>query len=372
VTNLREVEAAIKDPLTLLTRADRAWMRRVVAQSVPDPGTKSMAEIEALSPRDRLRFRDQRTRLLRMLPLMETTVAKTVMTQLRVIAASAIANDDQHQQDVPILDGEPGVGKTMLLKSHAVEQMHALAVARSIKLEEGTAAPVGTYRPVVFVHLRGPMTARDLVRLVCDELGWPTDSNPMPVFERAIQRCGVQVIMIDEIQHVNFDGKTGRHVHNVIRWMSNCGLRVIIAGTDADSVLNGVGAADVEVAARNSRGRWIRIDVPRLHVVTEEEHENWLALVDALESRLRLAATPNEPGWLADQFGDYLFARTQGYFNALVLLINSAAAFAMDNGTEVIDRQTLDAVTLEYEVERQRSQRIAAFDAGLPRYTWAS
>ncbi|GIT78476.1 hypothetical protein LLS1_01450 [Leifsonia sp. LS1] len=349
--------------LQLLTARDREWIDEVFATNVPDPGTCTPEQLEVMELRVRERYRMQRTRYLRMMPLLETPVVTDVMSRLRLMANSAI-DSDMHQQDILILNGEPGVGKTMILRTHAGDEIRRLALHRSLALEDGHAPPLATFRPVLYVHLRGPMTRFDLMRLLCDALSWPSDTNPQRGLERAIQQCGVQLIIIDEIQHVNFDGKTGRDVHNIIRWMSNFGLRVILAGTDVDWVLNGAGTPAVEVAARNSRGRWIRVEVPKLEVSTRQQKENWLDLVYAFECRLRLANAPTSDGWLTDQFGLYMYARTQGYFNSLVLMINLAAAYAIDTGSETITRTMLDSIDLEYEVERQRVQRMALFDAG--------
>jgi hypothetical protein len=350
--------------MQLLTDTDRAWISEVFADAVPDPGRVTTAQLAAMSPRERERFRIRRTRYLRMVPLLETGVVNDVMGRLRLIANSAIRSD-LHQQDIPILNGEPGVGKTMMLKTHAAEEMRRLALHRSLDLEDGVAESLATFRPVVYVHLKGPMTPYDVIRLICDELGWPADRNPQRAFEHAVSKCGVQLVIIDEIQHVNFDGKTGRNVHNIIRWMSNFGLRVLLAGTDIDWVLNGGGTPAVEVAARNSRGRWIRVDVPKLEIDTRAQLDTWLDLIYSFETRLRLAAAPSEEGWLADAHGTYLWTRSQGYFNSLVLLINLAAASAIETGVETIDRAALDNIELEYEVERQRLQRMAMFDAGV-------
>ncbi|WP_314138521.1 ATP-binding protein [uncultured Plantibacter sp.] len=353
------------DPNELLTAEDRAWISDVYADDVLDPGRVTPAQLAAMNARDRERYRMQRTRYLRMVPLLETSVVRDVMGKLRLIANSAIRSD-LHQQDIPILNGEPGVGKTMMLKTHAAEEMMRLALHRSIELEDGTARALTTFRPVIYAHLKSTMTRYDVIRLLCDELGWPSDRNPQRAFERAVARCGVQLVIIDEIQHVNFDGKTGRHVHNIIRWMSNFGLRVVLGGTDADGVLSGVGAPAVEVAARNSRGRWIRVDVPKMEIGGRRELTAWVDLIFSFESRLRLTQAPLEEGWLADNFAEYMWARTQGYLNSLVLLINLAAATAIETGAETIDRKILDSVELEDEVERQRPQRMAKFEADNP------
>ncbi|NUU06436.1 ATP-binding protein [Leifsonia sp. C5G2] len=358
------LQAATADHLDLLTPTDRAWISEISADHVLDPGRPTGAALASMNRRQRERFRIGRTRFLRTMPLLETPVVTDVMGRLRLLAHSSVRSD-LHQQDIPILNGDPGVGKTHIVRTHAAEEMSRLALHRSIDLEDGNADPLVVFRPVLYIHLRGPMTRHDLLRLLCAELRWPSDRNPQVAFETAIKKCGVQLIIIDEIQHVNFDGKTGRDVHNIIRWMSNYGLRVILAGTDIDWVLNGAGSAAVEVAARNSRGRWIRVDVPKLEIGTTAQRDAWLDLVYAFENRLRLAHAPSEDGWLSDGFGMYMWARTQGYLNALVLLINLASAHAIDTGQETINRKILDSIDLEYEVERQRTQRVALFDNGI-------
>jgi hypothetical protein len=348
--------------LELLTKRDRLWAEDVLAETVLDPGRISFDKLAAMNMRDRERYRMRRTEYLRMMPLLETEIVADVLGRLRLLGKASIRSD-LHQQDIPILNGEPGVGKTMIVKTHAAEEMRRLAFQRSIDVEDGRAEPLGTFRPVVYAHLKGPMTQHDVIRMLCDELSWPTDRNPQRAFERAISVCGVQLVIIDEIQHINFEGKTGRNVHNTIRWMSNFGLRVVLAGTAVEWVLNDGGIPAVEVAARNSRGRWIHIEVPKIEV-DRGRIDDWLDLVYAFESRLRLVNQPAEAGWLANTFGEYMWARTQGYFNSLVLLVNLAAAQAMESGRETIDRSTLDSINLEFEVERQRPQRMAMFDSG--------
>lgn len=351
-----------EDPHQLLTVADRDWISDVFADRVPDPGRITRKQLTAMNERERERYWIQRTRYLRMVPLLETNVVTEVMGTLRLVANSAIRSD-LHQQDVPIVNGEPGVGKTMMLKTHAAEEMQRLALHRSLDLEDGVAEPVATFRPVLYIHLPTAVTQYDVLRLLCNALGWPADRNPQRAFERAIAQCGVQLVIIDEIQHVNFEGKTGRHVHNIIRWMSNYGLRVVLGGTHIDSVLNSTGTAAVEVAARNSRGRWIRVDVPKMEIARPRQLNSWLNLIYSFEERLRLTSAPTEAGWLADAFGTYMWARTQGYLNALVTLINSAAAKAIETGAETIDRKMLDSIKLEDEVNKQKPQRMAKFDA---------
>src|SRR5690349_13076153 len=129
------LQAAGQDHLELLTANDRAWLAEVFAEDTPDPGTITLSELKALSPRERERFRRRRTRFLRMMPLLETPVVTEVMRTLRLLATSSIRSN-LHQQDIPILDGEPGVGKTHILQTHAGEEMWRLALHRSLDLED--------------------------------------------------------------------------------------------------------------------------------------------------------------------------------------------------------------------------------------------
>ena len=342
--------------LELLTTEDRVWIDDIYGDRTADPGRLSPEDLARLTERERERYAMRRTRFLRMMPLIKTSIVAEVMEQLDLMANSSISSD-LHQQDVPILNGDPGVGKTMILKTHAAEEMQRLALHRSIELEDGVAEPAFIFRPVVYVHLRGPMTQHDLIRLICDELNWPSDRNPQRAFEQAKHYFDLRLVIIDEIQHVNFDGKTGRNVHNIIRWMTNIGIRVILSGTAIDWVLQGSDNGAIDVAARNSRGRWVRLDVPKFDIDTVERRAQWLGVIDAFANRLRLVCAPSDPSWLADEFGDYLWSRTEGYFNSLVLLLNLASTMAIQAGIEKFDRSMLERCKLEIEVDQHRARR---------------
>lgn len=363
MTLQRNLGAADDDPELLLTAEDRAWISDVLARDVAEPHPVTREQLAAMPGKERLRFDRSRRDFLQLVPLLETPVVTKVMAHLRLHAKSAVRSN-MHQQDVVILNGQPGVGKTMMLKTHAAEEMLRLALHRSLELEDGTAPAVATFRPVLYAHLRGSMTQHDLIRVLCDQLNWPTDTNPVPAFKRAVAKCGVQLVIIDEIQHVNFRGANGRNVHNIIRWMSNSGLRVVLGSTDAYSVLNSGGSVDAEVAARNSRGRWVRVNVPKLEMDNADEREAWLRLVYAFELRLRLISAPQTDGWFTDEFGVYAWVRTLGYLNSLSMLMTHAATAAIDSGTEAIDRATLDSIVLQQQVEDGHERRVAMFDDG--------
>lgn len=347
-----------KTHLELLVESDRAFIDEIYARGLVDPGVRTSEQLSTLNERDLMRYRMQRTRYLQMIPLIETPIAESVMERLTIIAATAIRSK-LHQQDVVIVDGEPGVGKTMLIKTHVAQELKRLALLRSIEIEDGSAPPVVVFRPVIYIHLRGPSTKHDLARLFLEELGWPANRDWTAVFARARHRVDLQLIVFDEIQHVNFDGRNGRAVHDYIRSLSNSGLRIVLAGTAVDWVLNASGDPAIEVAARNSRARWIVVEARKMEYETAEDRQVWHAVIDVFADRLRLARQPENPHWLADDFGAYLWDRTLGYFNSLVALINHAASRAIELGHERIDLQILEEVTIEYEVERQRTQRKA-------------
>jgi hypothetical protein len=66
---------------------------------------------------------------------------------------------------------------------------------------------------------------------------------------------------------------------------------------------------------------------------------------------------------VADDLSDYLFARTSGHIQSLMVLINRGCHLAVDTGVERLDMNLLDRVSNDEDAERIRRELQAALDS---------
>jgi voltage-gated potassium channel Kch len=84
-----------------------------------------------------------------------------------------------------------------------------------------------------------------------------------------------------------------------------------------------------------------------------EDRRQWRRLVRAIEKQLVLA--DHEQRSLASgELSDYLYVRTQGYFQSLTTLITRGCALAILDGQEALSIDLLDQVTIDVAAESGR------------------
>lgn len=358
----------------LLVPEDQQFLRETFNSHVVDPGLRTKAQLRAMTPDHRLLYNADRAAWHAALPLVNTRAVKRVMLELEMSGTSA-DHHEMHSQRVSVLDGDPGVGKSMIARYHAANEMGRLARLHYLRTQQegtltgvGLHAPRSEFRPVLYLHLDGAVTKSELLRTMCARLNWPVDRDVPGSLARAMKALGTKLVVIDELQFVNFDGKTGRQVHNALKWITNNGVRLVLSGNDIDWVLGDRGGAERESSRRQSRGRWIPLSVPPMPYATKADRADWSEVLNAFEQRLRLAG-PQKPGWLSEDLAAYTWTSTLGYLNSLTTLILNAASRASLTKTEVIDRDLLDRITLEGHPQDGRRRRLALLDAGEYRFS---
>jgi hypothetical protein len=95
---------------------------------------------------------------------------------------------------------------------------------------------------------------------------------------------------------------------------------------------------------------------------TEAGRQDWRRLLLAIEQRLVLIR--KHPGMLADDLGDYLFARSTGHIGSLMTLINRGCQRAIRTGEERLTAELLDRVKIDASAEEGRRELEAALAPG--------
>jgi hypothetical protein len=171
--------------------------------------------------------------------------------------------------------------------------------------------------------------------------------------------CGIcadartTLIAVDEIHNVNLQSRMGAEVSDALKYFSErIPATFAYAGIDVEHVglLSGIRGAQIA-------GRFSLVPTGRFR-----QGASWTALVGALDDSLRLHR--HRPGTLT-KLDVYLHHRTGGTIGGLLRLARSAAITAVLDGSEVVNRATLERITLDIastqaHEEARRQRRPAA------------
>ena len=108
---------------------------------------------------------------------------------------------------------------------------------------------------------------------------------------------------------------------------------------------------------RQIAGRFTVIPATPFAYGTGAQREQWRALIATMDSALRLHR--HRPGSLA-ALAEYLYRRSGGMIGSLSQLIRGAAILAIEDSSEQITRDLLEAVPVDYAAERGATARPAA------------
>ncbi|UBQ02527.1 ATP-binding protein [Curtobacterium sp. TXMA1] len=360
--------------LELLEDDDLERMRQWTGQACQDPGQRTLTQIRGMTRAEGLLYNRRRRDWLDAGPTWETSSVQQAMNDIGAVLG---AGGDRGATDVPFVVGQPGVGKTMLVKRIAAEVMDEECLAQWA--EEQRTPPTVTragrrkvrFRPVVYLDVRDQVSAIGLERAILDALGEITTGDTTAAVHRALQLHNVRLIVIDELQFIAFGSKMGQQIHNLLKGLTNQGVQLLLCGNDREWVLgHGGDEVSYRTTKRQSSGRWVEIPLEPLLYSDDPSApsvDEWKNLLAEWEHRLRLA-DPGPEGWLHEYLADYAWVRTHGFHNALSLLVRQAARRAIDDGTERITRATFDRVVLQVEYEKHREHEVRQLDIGKYRF----
>jgi hypothetical protein len=156
---------------------------------------------------------------------------------------------------------------------------------------------------------------------------------------------GVELVLVDEIHNLNLATRAGAEVSDQLKYFAErLAATFVYAGIEVEA--QGLFAG---VRGRQIAGRFTLIGCTPFAYGTTEQRAAWRALVSSLEAMLRLHQ--HVPGTLV-ALDEYLYRRSGGMIGSLSHLVRGAAILAIDDRTEQITKELLDAVPVDYAAAR--------------------
>ena len=356
-TPLRPAERAY----TLSTR--QGWNEFVTAPPRQQPELLTCPQIRALPEQARLEYEEQRSVWHANIGPLRTPQMRAVHEDLDDIV-EANRQDGDKVKGAAVIDAYPGLGKSTIAQVFARNFHH-----RQVSLY-GPVTGTGHDRvPVVHVCLTSSTSKRSFNAMLCRFFGLPghDKGNAEELGHKAadaVLSCDVRLCVVDDVHFLDPRRRDGRDVANHFKYLANTfPVTFIYVGVGLERrglVSEGLAAGEEELA-QNAR-RWTTLGVDPFEIETEPGRRTWRQLLLAIEKDLVLAAT--QPGMVADDLADYLFARSTGHFASLMALVTRGCRRAIRTGTERLTRDLLDHVRNDAAAEAARQELQAAFDTG--------
>jgi hypothetical protein len=360
--------------MDLLSPSDIAHIAKLHGRNVPDPGPRTRRQFEAMSTSEQSRYKRDRFAYAAEIPIRQLASRMRLYEELADERDQDIAAGRHRSgaHPVSVINGHAGVGKSAILDTELAETMQLAAryrwedsasARRTRRTSTSTAGYEPIWRPAVKYEATSGTTVLGIIEGLMTKLRRPLGrKNPHALLTKALDESGTCLVALDEVQRINFDGKTGQHVHGFLRELSEQHCRVILGTTDARWVLDNPKRTKDSFGSATSLSRWVIRPVSALRFGELDEQREWMGVLRGFEDRLRLVGSP-EPGWLHIDLAEYLWVVTEGHFNSLVRLLNQGYSRALRSGLERIDRALLERITVEPEHQVGRATRVALLDS---------
>ena len=340
------------------------WFARAQSPPRAAPVRFTRAQLDGLGGVQRRRYDDARAVWHANLGPIVTPQMQMLFDELEEIVASNRQDGDRVRGSA-VLSALPGLGKSTVAIAYGVRYHR-----EQIDLH-GCSTTGGHDRvPVAYLGLTSSTTMRSLNSALCRFFGHPgwEKGNASQLADRAtdcVLACQTRLIIIDDVHFVDMNRRDGREVANHFKWLQTqfpvTFLFVGVGILERQILSEGLCPADAALA--QTARRWTALSLSPFEIATDRGRRTWRRLLLAIERDLVL--TGGHQGMLADELGDYLYARSTGHFASLMTLITRGCRRAIHTKAERLTAELLDLVRNDEASEQARQELVAAFERGL-------
>jgi hypothetical protein len=341
-------------PREALLSSYEGWSAYAHGEAAPEPERLSLAAVRALGAAARDEYNDARARYHAAI-LVRTPQVEAAHEHIWDVLESNMQGADRVKGAVAI-DAPPGLGKTTTVNTFGRE-FHRRQIARyGPTLDGGDTLHI----PVCHVGFHGRMTTKSLNGMIFDYYNHPglhdrrrrpaTDHGLAGAAAESAVRHGTRLFIVDDIHFLKPLTSDGGQVSNQLKWLANeYPVTFLFAGVNLNNrgILEEGGTLETAQTAR----RWTVLKMAPFQIDTAPEDDDWRTFIKTVEKRIVLA--DGHRGMLYN-LADYLFVRSSGYIGSLMDLVTRGIARAVRSGSEHIDQDLLDRITIDTAAEARR------------------
>jgi TniB protein len=243
-----------------------------------------------------------------------------------------------------VISGAPAMGKTTIATQFGkAHQVRAERRAPAKVLERG-------FVPVVYISVPPGATAKMVSQEIARFLGLPYTArqNRVEVTDavcRTLSATGTSLVIVDEIHNLNPRTREGKEASDHLKYLTDrIAATFIYVGVEVpeSGILGGARANQIA-------GRFLLHELEPFRLRDAASRRLWAGVITTMEQALVLLKHP--PGALAEEHAAYLFERTAGRIGSLSQLLRCAAVEAITSGQELVDRDLLDRIEIDFAAE---------------------
>ncbi|HJQ45767.1 MAG TPA: ATP-binding protein [Amycolatopsis sp.] len=348
-----------RDRLTLARKEGWKALAEAAPRTQPEPHTGT--QLAALSASARAEYDEARKQWHANLTLKTPQLARVHDDIWEIVDTNR--QDGDRVKGAPVIDAFPGLGKTTAATAFG-RQLHRDRIA----LVGQRTADGHEHIPVCRIGLTANTTMKSLQQGFLEFYGHPRKSGNTDQLSSAaldcVLSCDTSLVVIDDVHFLDMSRRDGLTVTHHLKSLANdfpvTFLFVGVGLRERGLFCEGMTAADAAFAQTGRR--WTRLTMEPFEIRTAKGRKEWRTMLLGLERLLVLA--DKQPGMLADELSDYLFARTTGHIGSLMDLINRGSGRAIRTGEERLTTELLDRVKIDEAAENARRELDAAMAAG--------